>query len=85
VAWHGHLGTATTLDTRSGPWRGHGVAAALSGRLGPWRSCCVVWEVAASRGHDAGGWRAAAVGWGHGVERPAGARPTVAAIGQWQN
>jgi hypothetical protein len=61
---------------RQQPWHTwpEGTTTALSGRLGPWRSCCIAWEVAASRGHGAGG-----------RLRPAGAPSTVATIGRWQN
>jgi hypothetical protein len=61
---------------RQQPWHTwtEGTTAALSGRLGPWGGCYIAWEVAASRGHGAGG-----------RLRPAGARPTVATIGRWLN
>jgi hypothetical protein len=76
---------ATALAHPAGALRGQGATVASSGRLGPWCDRCIAWEVAASQGRGAGGWRAVAADQGRGVARPTGARPTTAAIGRWQN
>jgi hypothetical protein len=79
VAWRGQPGMATALAHPAGavarPGRNHatGATVASSGRLGPWCDRCVAWEVAASQGCGAGGWRAVAADRGsadHGCNWP---------------